>query len=149
MPAFLSRIPVGKGTGKPRTCTPDFRSTKPVATFGIYRGELVADIEVLRSVEDIDGVEYRKWRSGVKHDAAKVMEFKPDGNGWVNGYGERHCLESTYLFPLLKSSDLANDRLQPSKHVLLTQRQVTDDTSCIRLRAPQNVALPACAWRRP
>ena len=127
----------GERHGQAARVYPDFRSTKPVATFGIYRGELIADIEVFRSVEDIDGVEYRKWRSGVKHDAAKVMEFKPDGNGWVNGYGGRHCLESTYLFPLLKSSDLANDRLQPSKHVLLTQRQVTDDTSCIRLRAPK------------
>ena len=114
-----------------------FRFAKPVATFGIYRGELIADIGAFGSVEDIDGVEYRKWRSGVKHDAAKVMEFKPDGNGWVNGFGERYCLESTYLFPLLKSSDLANDRLQPSKYVLLTQRQVTDDTSCIRLHAPK------------
>ena len=115
----------------------DFRFTDPVATFGVYRDELIADIDLFRSVEDIDGVAYRKWRSGVKHDAAKVMEFKPDGNGWVNGFGERHCLESTYLFPLLKSSDLANDRLQPSKYVLLTQRQVTDDTSCIRLHAPK------------
>lgn len=115
----------------------DFGFTNPVATVGIYRGELLADVEVFRAVEDIDGVEYRKWRSGVKHDAAKVMEFKPDGNAWVNGFGARHCLEPTYLFPLLKSSDLANDRLQPSKYVLLTQRQVADDTSGIGLNAPE------------
>lgn len=115
----------------------DFHFANPVATFGIYRGELIADIEVFRDVEDIDGVEYRKWRSGVKHDAAKIMEFKSDGDTWMNGFGARYFLESTYLFPLLKSSDLANDRLQPSKYVLLTQRQVTDDTSCIRLNAPK------------
>ena len=115
----------------------DFRFTNPLATLGIYRGELIADVEAFKDVEDIDGVEYRKWRSGVKHDAAKVMEFKPDGNAWMNGLGERHFLESTCLFPLLKSSDLANDRLRPSKHVLLTQRQVTDDTSGIALSAPE------------
>jgi hypothetical protein len=114
-----------------------FRFTEPVATFGLCRGELIADIDLFRGVEDIDGVEYRRWRSGVKHDAAKVMELKPDGNGWVNGFGARHCLESTYLFPLLKSSDLANDRLQPSKYVLLTQRQMTEDTLGIALIAPK------------
>ncbi len=91
----------------------DFGFTTPVATtVGIYRGELIAGVEVFRTVGDIAGTEYRKWRSGVKHDAAKVMEFKPDGNAWVNGFGTRHCLESTHLFPLLKSSDLANDRRQ-------------------------------------
>ena len=114
-----------------------FRFANPVSTLGIRRGELIADIDLFRGVEDFDGVEYRKWRSGVKHDAAKTMEFKPDGNAWVNGFGVRHHLESTYLFPLLKSSDLANDRLRPSKHVLLTQRQVTDDTSGIALSAPK------------
>ncbi|MFQ5853193.1 MAG: SAM-dependent DNA methyltransferase [Candidatus Binatia bacterium] len=115
----------------------DFSFTNLVARFGIYHGELVADIDAFRSFEDIDGIEYRKWRSGVKHDAAKIMELKPDGNFWVNGLGERCTLESTYLFPLLKSSDLANDRLQPSKYVLLTQRKVTDDTSSIGLSAPK------------
>ena len=115
----------------------DFRFTNPLATLGIHRGELIADVEAFKNVEDIDGIEYRKWRSGVKHDAARVMEFKPAGNAWVNGFGERHCLESAHLFPLLKSSDLANDRLQPSKYVLLTQRQVTDETSGIALNAPK------------
>jgi len=113
------------------------RFANPVSTLGLYRGELIADIDLFRDVEDIDGVEYRRWRSGVKHDAAKIMEFKPDGTAWVNGFGARHCLEATCLFPLLKSSDLANDRLQPSKYVLLTQRQVTDDTSGIALSAPK------------
>ena len=127
----------GENHGQTARVYTDFRITSLVSTVGIHRGELIADVEAFKGVEDIDGIEYRKWRSGVKHDAAKVMEFKPDGSAWVNGFGARHRLESTHLFPLLKSSDLANNRLQPSKYVLLTQRQVTDDTSCIGLNAPR------------
>lgn len=127
----------GENHGQTARVYTDFRMTNPVSTFGICRGELISDVEAFKRVEDINGIEYRKWRSGVKHDAAKVMELKPDGNGWVNGFGVRHCLEPTCLFPLLKSSDLANDRLRPSKYVLLTQRQITDDTACIRVNAPK------------
>jgi hypothetical protein len=84
----------------------------------------------------LDGIEYRKWRSGVKHDAAKIMEFKRDGTYFINGFGERYKLEDDYIFPLLKSSDLANGRLQPTRFVLLTQRRVTDQTDEIQRNAP-------------
>ncbi len=115
----------------------DLSSTNRIANFGIYREELVSDIETFKSVEELDGIEYRKWRSGVKHDAVKIMEFEPSGNEWVNGFDERCMIESSHLFPLLKSSNLANGRLEPSKYVLLTQRKPTDDTSSISLNAPK------------
>ena len=127
----------GESRGQTARVYAGLRFTDPVSTVGIHRGELIADVEVFKEVEDVDGVEYRKWRSGVKHDAAKVMEFRPDGDAWINGFGARCLLEPTCLFPLLKSSDLANDRLQPSKYVLLTQRRVTDDTSRIGRNAPR------------
>jgi len=108
-----------------------------ISTFGLVRGELVADIDSYENLRDIDGVEHRKWRSGIKHDASKIMEFKITGGHYMNGLGEHCDIEPNYLFPLLKSSDLANNRLRPSKYILVTQRNTTDDTSVIMLRAPK------------
>ena len=109
----------------------------PMQTFGLFAGELVSDIDAYRALRDLDGLEYRKWRSGVKHDAAKVMEFTRDNGCFVNGFGERCELEEDYVFPLLKSSDVANGRLRPTRFVLLTQRRVADSTSEIEGAAPK------------
>jgi hypothetical protein len=110
---------------------------EPLQTFGLFAGELVSDIDAYRALRDLDGMEYRKWRSGVKHDAAKVMEFTRDNGFFVNGQGERCELEDDYIFPLLKSSDLANGRLRPTRFVLLTQRRVADKTDEIQSTAPK------------
>lgn len=115
----------------------DLSFDTPLQTFGLFAGELVSDIDAYRALRDIDGLEYRKWRSGVKHDAAKIMEFKKDGSCFVNGLGEQYSLENTYLYPLLKSSDIANGRLRPTRHVLLTQHRVKDDTDKLRKSAPK------------
>ena len=97
---------------------------EPLQTFGLFAGELVSDIDAYRALRDLDGLEYRRWRSGVKHDAAQVMEFTRDNGYFVNGLGEQCELEEEYMYPLLKSSDLANGRLKPARFVLLTQRRV-------------------------
>lgn len=110
---------------------------QPLQTFGLFAGELVSDIDAYRALRDLDGVEYRKWRSGVKHDAAKVMEFTRDNGYFINGLGERCELEDDYIFSLLKSSDLANGRLRPTRFVLLTQRRVADRTDEIQRTAPK------------
>lgn len=110
---------------------------QPLQTFGLFAGELVSDIDTYRALCDLDGLEYRKWRSGVKHDAAKVMEFTRDDGAFVNGLGERYELEDDHIFPLLKSSDLANGRLRPTRFVLLTQHRVADPTDQIKSAAPK------------
>jgi hypothetical protein len=65
------------------------------------------------------------------------MEFTRANGYFVNGLGERCELEDDYIFPLLKSSDLANGRLRPTRFVLLTQRRVGDPTEQIRSTAPK------------
>ncbi len=110
---------------------------EPMQTFGLSAGELVSNIDAYSELRDLDGLEYRKWRSGVKHDAAKVMEFTKDKGVYVNGLGERYVLEEDRMFPLLKSSDLANGRLRPTRYVLLTQHRVTDDTLEIERALPK------------
>ena len=111
-----------------------------LADIGIINGDLVADVDAYARLKDIDGIEYRKWRSGVKHDASKVMEFRCRDPFLENGLGEIVDLEDEYLYPLLKSSDVANDRLMPKKKVLVTQQKITEDTIRIRSTAPKTWA---------
>lgn len=136
--ACLFYTHTGKEETEPTaTVYPALSFDKPVQTFGLFGGELVSDVDTYRELRDLEGLEYRKWRSGVKHDAAKIMEFRRDGLAFVNGLGEKYELEPDHLYPLLKSSDLANGRLRPTRYVLLTQRRVTADTDGLRESAPK------------
>jgi hypothetical protein len=92
------------------------------------------------SAKSVDGIPYYTWRSGVKHDAAGIMELERDHGQFTNGKHEVCRLETTYLFPLLKSSDVANGRIIPTKYVLLTQRKPSDDTDEIKKTAPKTWA---------
>ncbi len=84
-----------------------------------------------------DKISSPKWRSGIKHDCSKVMEFRRIGDTLVNGFGNAVDLEETYLFPLLKGSDIANDRTQTTnRYVLVTQRFIGESTNAIRELAP-------------
>ncbi len=108
-----------------------------LTTIGLVGRDMVADVDEYSRLRDLDGVAYYTWRSGVKHDAASVMEFSKAGDVLANGLGEYVKLESTYVYPLLKSSDLANDRLLPQRFVIVTQRKPGDDTEAIRKTAPR------------
>ncbi|NVB37739.1 SAM-dependent DNA methyltransferase [Pseudenhygromyxa sp. WMMC2535] len=78
-----------------------------------------------------------RWRSGVKHDCARVLELRVDEQGALrNGLGERVEVEAEARYWLLKSSDLATGRLTPRRAVLLPQRHVGEDPACLRERAP-------------
>lgn len=114
------------------------RATKTNERIGLAGQDLVANIRSYRELQHLEGLCPFQWRSGVKHDCADVMELRPAANGAVeNKLGELVELESDYLYPLLKCSDLANGRLTPTRLVLVTQRAVGGDTSGIASSAPQ------------
>src|ERR1700674_4539407 len=73
--------------------------------FGYRDNQLVAEVGAYETWKHLQGTERYKWRSGIKHDCARVMELRRDGMMYENGLGKRHPLESEYLYPLLKSSD--------------------------------------------
>ena len=136
--ACLLVIHLGKEGGKKKAqIFSDFSFKNKIACIGIENNELVADAEIYEKLKDLDGYEHYKWRSGVKHDMSKVMELQKEGKLFVNGYGEKCDLESTYIYPLLKSSDLANGRLKPSKFIILTQKTPSEDTRSIKTKAPK------------
>ncbi|HAZ44852.1 MAG TPA: SAM-dependent methyltransferase [Cyanobacteria bacterium UBA11369] len=79
-----------------------------------------------------------KWRSGIKHDCSKVMEFYQIDNTLVNGLGEVIDIETTYLFPLIKGSAVAQSRIKTTdRYVLVTQRFVGEPTESIKNLAPK------------
>jgi SAM-dependent methyltransferase len=114
------------------------KDAAPTAAFGYRQGRLVANIANFERWEHLEGEERYKWRSGIKHDSAKVMEFRKEINGYRNGCGELVDIEDDYLYPMFKSSDIANNYdLQPSRWMLVPQRIVGENTRQIRQLAPK------------
>lgn len=132
-------------TGMPESNTtacvyPDLSFDGKITTIGLAGKEPVADIDEYSRMRDIDGISHYTWRSGVKHDAVGIMELKRKNGHFTNGIHEEYQLETTYLYPLLKSSDIANGRTTPTRYVLVTQRTPSDDTAEVKETAPKTWA---------
>lgn len=82
------------------------------------------------------------WRTGLKHDCAKVMELeKIDHNWYKNGLNSVHSLDETYVYPLLKGSDVGNGRVKSCrKFVVVPQKYVGEDTISIQGKSPNTWA---------
>jgi hypothetical protein len=118
------------------------RRTKPEAALGVVDGVLVADADRYARTRHLAGACSPEWRSGLKHDCARVMELAraSAASPWRNGLGEIVDVEEELVHPLLKSSDIANARTTPSRAMIVTQRALGEDTAGLRRRAPR-------AWR--
>ena len=114
------------------------RAQRAERTISVVDGAIVNDLGEFRATETLAANAHESrfdWRSGVKHDAAAVMELDV-------ATCRDLALEDAYLFPLLKGSDLAStsepERLaEPQKRLIVTQRRLGDDTREIRERAPR------------
>lgn len=118
----------------------DLSYDKRICRFGLLGKELIANIDNYQKYHHVEGFSYYTWRSGVKHDAAKVMELTLKNGELLNGLHEIVDIEDNYLYPLLKSSDLGNKRLEPRKFVIVTQHNVGDSTDEIKNKAPKTWA---------
>lgn len=115
----------------------DLSSTEPCRRMGFASAELVADIEKYQSTAFADaGCEF-EWRQGVKHDAAAVMELRQTNGELTNGLGETVDVEPDHVYPLLKSTAVARDRLAPDRYVIVTQTSLTFDTEDLQTTAPK------------
>lgn len=103
---------------------------------GHRMGFTVGDLDTFESCSFLVGESAQKWRSGVKHDAASVMEFTRTARGLENGLGQVVELEPIYLFPLLKGSDVGSGKPWRGKYTLVTQYYVGEATDQIRVDAP-------------
>lgn len=112
-------------------------STKSTATIGLRDGALVADVAAYERSRHLAGRSPIAWRSGVKHDCSRVLELRREGDRFRNGLGELVSLEKQFVFPMLKSSDIAQGKTTTNRWMLVTQRSTGEDTSEIERSAPQ------------
>jgi hypothetical protein len=111
------------------------------ARVGHRNGMTVGDVERYERLSHLQGNGKGHWRSGIKHDCAEILELKKCGASYVNGLGETVELEGDYLYPLLKGSDIANDRSDATdRYLLVTQKLVGEPTTAIREYAPKTWA---------
>ena len=121
--------------------TPVYRGISDIEALNVigYRdGRLIADVGAYERWKHLIGGGTYCWRSGIKHDCAKVMELLKEGNRYRNGFDEIVDLEDRCLYPMLKSSEIANGRTRsPKRWMLVTQTQIGETTAVIKERAPK------------
>ena len=115
-----------------------FDEDVPANVFGYHRGLMISHIGEFHKNREVLGKDrHYTWRSGVKHDSSKVMELRRTEGGLKNGYGEPVEIEDSYLFPLLKSSDLANEQVHEARrNIIVTQQKIGQETENIQFEAP-------------
>lgn len=105
---------------------------------GHRKGMTIRDLDTFERLGNLFGNSALKWRSGIKHDCSEVMELKGQDGFLVNGLGEKVDIESAYVYPLLKGSDVANNRVSATnRYVIVTQKIVGEPTSTIKHLAPK------------
>ncbi len=115
----------------------NLNSDHPIQEIGIRDGNLVANIHFYEKWKHLQGKNRHNWRSGIKHDCSKIMELTKKDGTLFNGLKKEVKIEDEYLYPMLKSSDLANNRLDKiRKWMIVTQKYIGEDTSIIKRRAP-------------
>ncbi len=115
----------------------DFYSKEIVTNFGWYKNKFVYSIDDYDQSSSIDGKSEFVWRSGVKHDCSKIMEFEEAENQFKNGVNEIFSLEDELVYGLLKSSDLKNLRIDNyRKSTIITQKKVGQETGFIKEMYP-------------
>lgn len=120
----------------------DLTAETTQTTIGFRDGRLLANVPDYKRWGHLRGqMQSYRWRSGIKHDAAKVMELTKDNDTYWNSLGDKVFLEDSYLYPMLKSSDLAQEVTpSPSRWMLVPQRTTGEETLTIKHQAPQTWA---------
>ena len=116
--------------------TLDVHSVSSILRYG--DGRLLANAAAYETWKHLEGNGIYKWRSGIKHDCAKVMELHELNGRYQNGFGEAVTIESAHLYPMLKSSEIANiPEPCPSRMMIVPQTFIGEDTAPIKERAPK------------
>jgi hypothetical protein len=110
---------------------------RPLSRMAVVDGALVADADLVARTAHLAGRSDPEWRSGLKHDCSPVMELRVEAGRWRNGLGEHVDVEDDRVFPLMKSSDVANGVTSRSRAVIVPQRALGEDTASLERRAPK------------
>ena len=117
---------------------PNLSTSEPESTIGIVDKKLVADVKAYRKSAFLNGRSPLTWRQGLKHDAASVMELSCISEEvYQNKFKEIVDVESDYIYPLLKSTDLFHGKVDSKRGVIVTQKKIGEDTSILQQSAPK------------
>jgi hypothetical protein len=108
-----------------------------LTTLGLYQHKLVANVPNFIRYAYLEGKSSYTWRSGIKHDCASVMELTKKDAVFTNGLEETIELESTFVYPLLKSSDVYNKVIEPTRWMIVPQTFIGESTEKLALVAPK------------
>ncbi|MDB4947183.1 MAG: hypothetical protein JWP97_6717, partial [Labilithrix sp.] len=118
---------------------------EPSGAFAVRDGRIVKDGPSCDATAALAGVCSPEWRSGMKHDCARVMELTRTAAGaWSNALGEAVAVEDALLFPLVKGAEIARaaravptrGEPPPARAVLVPQRTLGEDTGELARTAP-------------
>ena len=120
---------------------PDLQAAGQESVFALRDGRLIANLSAFERYGHLVGHSELKWRSGVKHDCSQVMELTHVGEDeYDNGLGQRVSLEADFVYPMLKSSELAATIPKPSRHMLVPQRAVGEEPARVVRRSERTWA---------
>lgn len=91
-----------------------------------------------RTAPQNPGNDRLRWRSGIKHDCARIMEISLQDGVLRNGEGAAVQIESERLYPFMKSSDLSGTprKERPCRFLVVPQNRLGDDTAALAQTAP-------------
>jgi hypothetical protein len=114
------------------------RPAQTLRTFGWVEGQFVANVDMYQTSTTLEGTFPFTWRQGIKHDCASVMELTCRQGVWVNGNGMLAEVENDWVYRLMKGSDLRHFWAKEArKRVIVSQRQLNDDTYHLQVVAPK------------
>jgi hypothetical protein len=114
----------------------------PSQLIGYHNDALIADETAFHELSHLQVTNSAKavfrWRSGIKHDCSKVMELRVEPGALMNGLNRCVEIEETYLYPMLKGSEVARDGDHtPTRLMIVPQRLTSDPTDEIAWLAPR------------
>ena len=133
----------GAPQGGERECAvyDSLQAARRPSRFGLTDGELVADLALYEKWKHLAGTwpQHYRWRSGVKHDCARVMELRRcTPRSYINGFEQELELERRFLYPMLKGSDITKGNVAtPRRWMLVTQSATGEDTARVESEAPR------------
>ena len=134
---FVARFQPGAAGETSAALYSGLDSVTPTMRFGMVNGEMVSNVDDYQQLKHLSGVNYYRWRSGVKHDLAKVMELDVVEGRLQNGFGVAVDVEETHLYPLLKATELSKGVATPTRYVLVPQTVAGGETEGLRKSEPK------------
>lgn len=134
---------INRTTTRPQVCRlfKNLSAKRCKIGFGYLDEKLVSNPTTAKKTKHLVAPEPVMWRSGIKHDLSRVLELNVHDDQVFDQDGNQVDIESDYLFPLAKGSDVASGVGSKLDRVMLVpQRSIGQSTQHIEQAAPKTHA---------